>query len=344
MAATVLGFTHPQTAVIAVGACALVSLLSPDRGAATRARRAGVVLASLPALVPSLVYFADGKRAAAFQAAKGLTFASLGSAIENLPRFSIDALDGPVEEVLFVCVVGLVALSWRAVPRPSIGAMRLALLALGFLVAYFVTPFDWNGQAVCQRMPFLVLLCLPGLAAPGRAPGRLLRGAFVAIAVVGAGNAAMTLSAFNLHTRAELDPLLASAPPNQRTIYLAYDTSWPGIRSEPYLHTGAYLTLRGGGAYAFNFNRLNTRYRDGVPLDQLMIGQEFALSRRFRKGERVTLSRKRVAFWDAALVRFGHDDEPLVPVAATAEELAGFRRGRRFGLLPLLHPVEESPR
>jgi hypothetical protein len=331
LAATALGFTHPQVAAAAVGGSVLLAAFGP-RG--VRGRRAGVVAASFAALVPSLVYFSDPANAAVFRLQGGMKFAHVGELLRRLPEFSIDVFDGPVEEALFACGALLLLLSWRAAPRVSFTGSRLPLLGVGFLLTYFVAPFDWNGQALAQRMPFLALLCLPGFAAPGRTPGLLVRAIIGIIAVVGVGNAMMLLRQFDRETAAELDPLTALAPPGAKTAYLAYDASWAGIHSLPHLHTGAYVTLRQGGVYAFHFNLLNTRYRDKVPFDQTLIGRELVLSRRYSsKREIVTLSPAQLSFWDTVLVRFPRDDEPFMPVRGFSAETSDFRYGHRFGLL-----------
>ena len=333
LAATVLGFTHPQMAVLALGGCVFLAIAGKRE---IRPRRAVSVLAGLPALVPSLVYFWDPAHASMFRGGSGVTFASAGELLRRLPEFSIDVFDGHVEEALLACAIGLLLLSWRGARRPSFTAMRVPLLGIAFLVAYFVAPFDWNGQALAQRMPFATLLCLPAFAAPDRFPSLPIRATIVAIAVVGAGNATMVLRVFNRETAADLEPLLDSAPAGAKTVYLAYDTAWPGIRSQPYLHTGAYVALRQGGVYAFHFNRLNTMYRPVVPLGQTLIGREFALSRRYASnGEIVLRRREDLWFWDTVLVRFPREDEPFVPVRASPEQIAGFRYGHRFGLLQL---------
>jgi hypothetical protein len=324
LAAAVLGFTHPQSAAAGVACCALVALLGP------RGRRLAIAAASVPALVPGLVYFATNPGALG----GAVSFAGPVELIRRLPQFSIDVFDGPVEEGLFACAVLLLALSWRGARRPTCPALRLALLVLILLAAYLVTPFNWNGQAVCQRVPFVALLLLPGLAAPGRLPTLGARALVALVALAGAGNAALVLRAFDRETAADLDPLIAAAPSGARTIYLSYDTSWPGIHSLAYLHTGAYVTLRKGGVYAFHFNGLNTRYTDAVPRAQTMIGREGVLSRRHATlGELVLLPYEGLSFWDTVLIRYPAGVEPFVPIrGAPSTEL---EVGRRFALLRL---------
>jgi hypothetical protein len=332
-AALAIGWTHPQIAVAVVGWCAGLALL--NRGGR---RRLAVFAASLPALLPSALWFAHPDQAAtAFGSPP--EFAGFGELLRDLPGFSVDVFPGPVEELLALAALGLVAATWFRQRRPALRDARFALAAAGFLVLYFVTPFSWNGQAVCQRMPYLALLCLPLLPPVGVAPGRGARVALVVVALAGALNTGLALFGFDRETAPALDRLADELPEGARLAYAGYDVHSAWVHAPAYLHAGAWLTLRRGGVYAFHFNRLVSRYRDVVPADQTMVQKELYYSRKLRDtGRPPVVRRDQLAFWDAILIRWPPHMDPILPVAVQPPEIAGLDQAGPWGLLRLRPP------
>lgn len=331
LASLAVGWTHPQMAVVAVGFCAGLQLL--NRGAPAR-RRLAIVAASLPALLPSALWFADPERATEAFAANAPVFAGFGELLAGLGGFTVDVFPGPLEEALLGLAVVLVAASWWR-RRPTLRDLRFAIAALGFLALYFVTPWDWNGQAVCQRLPFLALLCLPLLPSPAAPPGAV-RLALAALAVVGVVNTGLVLYGFDRDTAPPIDALAAGTPEGARLAYVAYDVRSPWVHAPACMHAGAWITLRRGGVYAFHFNRLTSRYSAAVPAEQTLVGRELAFSRRLRDtGRPLVVPRARLAFWDTILVRWPEGMPPVLPVDVPREAVLSLEQVGQWGLLRL---------
>lgn len=306
----VLGWTHPQ---MAVGAWGLVLLLQLARRDLRRG--AQIVAAATLALVPTVVWFASPARAhEAFGSAP--RFASPAVGIRHLLDCTVDVLPGTVERWSLLLFLGLVAGSWLNAKRPPWEQLRVNVLAGAVLLLYFVAPWEWNGQTVAQRLPYIVLLLVPCCAAPGRTPTWWVRGALVGVGLLAALNTAVHLRQFDREAAASLDPLEAATPAGARLMPAVYDPHSEWVRIPVYLHAAAWITARKGGIYAFHYNRLTSHYRPLVPRAQVLTSPDFFWAKSLEAGgDLVFVDPDAVSFWDTVVARFPEGRPPFPPIA-----------------------------
>ena len=319
--ALLLGWTHPQVAAVSTGLCVYLTLFAPTRGTKLRLVAVGAISFSIP-----LIWLLSASGAASDNFAGGLQYEALPVLLERLLLYSVDTLPGYTEEALLALVLLLLAASWSA--RPGVWGWdqrKLLIIPLTCFAMYFVAPFNLSGQAVCQRMPYLTLLFLPLLAAPCH-PGRYVKGALLGIALLGATQTASALVGFDAEAQPGLQAMIERAPRGARTLYVPYDVDSDWVRTPGYSHVGALLTLRRGGVYATNFDRLTIRYRSHVDREGTIMGHEYALYTAFRERRKVIkLKARQVAWWDLHLVRLPAE-QPVSPtdLPHRAVEVLGF--------------------
>lgn len=310
--ALLLGWTHPQVAAVGTGLCVYLALFASD----TRDRVRHVATGLLCLTVP-VVWLSSASGAASDNFAGGIQYEDLSVLLQRLATYSVDTLPGPLEQGLLLVALVLAALSWIGRPEPLDWSQRkLLIIPLTCAAMYFVAPFNMSGQAVCQRMPYLALIFMPLLLAP-RWPSRGLKALLVAMALLGSMHTGTALVGFDLEARQGLQPLINAAPRGQRTLYVPYDVRSAFVNHPAYAHAGAWLTLRRGGVYATNFDRLTVRYRPQVDRKGTIMGHEYRLYSHYEKtGKPLPLSAKQVAYWNLHLVRMP-SDMPMSPVETT---------------------------
>ena len=314
-----LGWSHPQMPVMIVGVGALLQCF--NFGVPIR-KRALLLLPMMACLLPSLFWFSrPGEAEIAFVGT--IEFAPFGVLLPQFSKFSVDVFPGPLEESLFILSLLIVLTLWWLNPTPiTFKESRFLFVGLFFLAGYLFAPWNWNGQAICQRMPYLWLIFLPLMVPPLVYPSLRLKALLVVFALLGASHTGLNLHGFHQETKEKLAPLIDIVPPNSKTAYVTYDPDSPWVNAPVYLHTGAWITLRKGGVYSFNFNRLTSHYRSNVPEDNLLIGHEFYFKDYYqRTGQLSVVPRHRFSYWDTILIRWPADEQPTLPFEAKADDI-----------------------
>jgi hypothetical protein len=309
LAALALGFTHAQTTVISAASVLGVSLLGPARGL----RKLAVSAAGSTGSIPLALWLARPEQVKT--AFGGPPFFALPTdVLQRLPALTFDAFPDHIDTMLFVLAVCVLGLAWLVVrERPSLAEARPLLLGGGALLGAFVLPWEWNGQAVCQRMPYLCLIALPACMPPRCAPSRRLVALLVALGGVGCLHTAIAVAAFDADTRETLGDLIPRVPAEARVAYFAVDDMQsPWVKGPAYAHAGAWITLARGGVYAEHFERLTSRYSELVPKDQRLTRKDFAPVTR-------PVPRASVSFWKVLLVRSPRAPGPL-PVSGPGDD------------------------
>ena len=328
----VLGWTHPQ---MAVGTWGLVGLLQVARVATRRdgwRRGAAVVATSTLSLVPTAVWFSSPARAE--EAFGGVpSFAGAGLALHHLLDNSVDVWPGTVERWCLLLFVGLVLGSWARASRPSLEQLRPNLLVALVLGVYFVSPWNWNGQSIAQRLPYIVLLLLPCCAAPGVVASRTLRFGLLGIALLGLVNSAAHIRQFDAEAAATLEPLAEVTPVGARLFPAVYSPHSYAARIPALLHAGAWITARKGGVYGFHYNRLTSHHRPVVPTEQTLKGPDYFWSGSLAAGgELLVVDPSTLAFWDTVLARYPEDYQPVLPLGWPPDEV-GFMQVGSWALI-----------
>jgi hypothetical protein len=187
------------------------------------------------------------------------------------------------------------------------------MLAAAALLGTFVLPWEWNGQAVGQRMPYLALIMLPVCMPPRLLPSRALVALLVSLASVGALHTAIAIVAFDADTKETLGELIPHVPPESHVAYFGVDAmQTPWVKGPAYVHAGAWVTLSRGGVYAEHFERLTSHYTDRVPAQQRLTRKDFQpVARR--------VPRESLSFWNVLLVRHPGRVGPL-PVSGPSDD------------------------
>jgi hypothetical protein len=236
--ALALGWTHPYVGAAFILSVMVVQVLGSGP---VRSRVLTTCVASI-SLLPTLLWFVvagDDNQSLA----GGPEFASPGELLRMLPMFSIDVFPERVEEVVYGLALFVVVLAWLRTGRGvRLRHLRPHVVAFVFFLLYFVTPWDLNGQAVCQRMPYFVLLLVPAMAPVGSAPDGITRAALLTLACVGALNTGIHVIGFSRETEQSMGAILQDPPRRARLVYIAYDVTSPWVNAPVHLHSGARVT------------------------------------------------------------------------------------------------------
>lgn len=252
--AVVLLWLHPSALAFALASAGGLAVTSRQRARNLAARLApwlpAVTLLGIWAVQAILAR--DGAGAAAHTVPRWLPMRVRAL---DLVRFA-NVIGGRADEVFVFALAALCAAAGFARRDRGPGALRLGLLALCTLLAYFAAPFDMGYMSwISHRaLPFVFILAIAAAApAEGRAAG-VLCAAAVLLQIAYGAKLASTYRAFDREADvAGLHQVLSAAEPGARLVAQIRDARSEVVQFSPYLQFGAYYELLRGGRSRFNF-------------------------------------------------------------------------------------------